>query len=221
MKRRRNPLLPSFDSFLDIVTNVVGVMVLIVIATLVNAGDMQVSLGTPVLRDPPESASRLFFECRGGRVVRLDEQELDRLFRAAVQQHLGKTLDQFDFESVDELPRLFEEHDIGDACYRIKVEVRQFLTSKSLVWVYEPRPDAPGESLAEIHRKGSAYQRALAPLHPRQHFLFFTVRPDSFETFRAARRLARASGLSVGWYPRALDEPLIFSSGGGVGQRVQ
>ena len=56
MKRRRRESQFSSDSFLDIVSNVVGVLVLITIVVVINAQGIQISLGTPALQDPPRGA---------------------------------------------------------------------------------------------------------------------------------------------------------------------
>ena len=46
-------------------------------------------------------------------------------------------------------------------------------------------------------------------------YLFFIVRADSYEVFRAARRVARSRGFEAGWDPHG-DKPLVFSPFGGT-----
>lgn len=224
MSRRRKNLMLSFDSFLDIVTNVVGVMVLIAIVTVVNAAGMTVSLGMPMARPAPETSDRISLECRGNRVVRIDEDELNRLFEEAVLEHTGKTWEDLDFDEADQVPKLFDNRDIGNSFYRIKFELTEFSTGFSRVkrpaWIFEPRQAVQGESVGEFREETSAYQQLLTSLDATKHYLFFTVHPDSFEAFRAARRIARRRGLKTGWFPCELDEPLRYSVGGSIGREV-
>ena len=49
MRDRSEDVELSLDSFLDIVTNVIGVMVLIAVIAVVSAQNITISLGTPVL----------------------------------------------------------------------------------------------------------------------------------------------------------------------------
>lgn len=216
--RQRKALMPSFDSFLDIVTNVIGVMVLIVIVTVVNSGGMDISLGTPMLRPAPENARPACFECRGNRIVYIDVQELSEQFDACVLEHTGKTWDDLEYDDVDQVPNLFEENDVGTEFYRIKFEISKidygFFSRKSPTWIYQPRADDQGETISEINDPDSDYQRLLDSLDSKARFVNFTVRPDSFEVFRAARRLARAKGLATGWFPRPCEEPLAYGPGG-------
>jgi len=212
----------SLDSFLDILTNVVGVLVLIAIVIVVNAGGLSVSLGTPMVHPAPKDRHRVLLEIRGNRLVHLDEAQLDKLFEEHVQRHTGKEFRDLDCNEFEALPALFEKHDVGNAFYRIKLHIEERLAlvddgvtlARSLAFTFEPRKCVQGESLAEIRQPDSDYNALLTSLDPREHYLYFFVEPDSFEMFRTVRQIARSRGFSTGWDPRGPGEPLCFGPGG-------
>jgi hypothetical protein len=214
MRRRRDDAALSFDSLLDILSNVVGLMILVAVVTVLNSQDITISLGMPILQDPPAGAERVLFECHDNRVVFVDEQAIDtsisRCIRAYKKKH-GRG------PASRELPKLFERENLGSSNYRVEAEV----DSGATVFVYQLREPDLGETVAELHRPESEYARILGSLDPRKHFVFFIVRDDSFEAFRAARRMARARELATGWHPRPRGEPLRFRPGGAAGDQIQ
>jgi len=212
----------SLDSFLDILTNVVGVLVLIAIVIVVNASGLSVSLGTPMVHPAPKDRSRVLVEIRGNRLVHLDEAQLDKLFEEHAHRHTGKDFKDLDCDEFEALPALFEQHDVGNEFYRVRPHIEERLSFigdgvrsvKFLTFTFEPRNRLQGESLAEIRRPGSDYERLLDKLDSTTRYLYFFVQPDSFETFRAARQIARSRGFSTGWEPRGPGEPLRFGPDG-------
>jgi hypothetical protein len=139
-----------------------------------------------------------------------------------VRRHTGKEYKALDSDELLALPALFEEHDVGNEFYRIRLHIEQGLaltedglvTVKFRTFTYEPRSPVQGESLAEIRRPGSDYETLLSASDPTTHYVFFFVQSDSFEAFRAARRIARSRGFPTGWEPRGPGEPLCFGPGG-------
>jgi hypothetical protein len=206
-------LVLTHDSFLDVVSNVVGVLVLVAIAVIINSGEIQIALGAPVLREPPAKAERVVFECSRGQVFRLDTGALFELWQEYAgreSERTGRKLDP------GELTSLFEHEDVGNERYRIRIP-----PGSNGVQQYELRADAVGENALELADSDSDYQRELQAMNGEDHWIWFIVRNDSFETFRAARQLARARGLAVGWGPRATGEPIGFSAEGGEGSAAQ
>ena len=76
MSKRRgsDEVLFSLDSFLDIVTNVVGVLVLVAMVTVLSAGNISVPSGATAMAAPRPSGQRLLFECAGDEVFFVDEE---------------------------------------------------------------------------------------------------------------------------------------------------
>jgi hypothetical protein len=201
---RRHPLSLTHDSFLDVVSNVVGVLVLVAIAVILNAKDIKIDLGAPVVRPPPKATTRVIFECSRERIFRLDDQALHTISREFASRYVTE---QARTITPIERQRLFERSDVGNDAYRVRIpDVR----SSSLQ--LELRENAAGENSLQILEPNSAYQAELARLSPATHWVFFIVRNDSFEMFRGARKIALERGLSVGWDPKERDAPLIFGN---------
>jgi len=213
-RRRRKDFSLSFDSLLDILSNVVGLMVVIAGITALDSRNVTISLGTPILRDPPQGAKRILFECRDNRVVPVDEQAIDksiiRCLKTYQKKNKGKRA------TVGDLARLFKQADVGSKCYRVEVDA-----GRNVAFLYQPRQAEQGEPGARIRKPGSDYGRIINSLDAERQFVFFIVRSDSFEVFRTARRIARDLGLATGWHPIAPDDPLRFNPSGGVGSQIQ
>lgn len=77
-RRRRAALEDPMDSFLDIVANTLGLLVLISAMTVVTGRGIKIDLGTPLMSAPDAAATMVAVECRGGRFFPLDDE---RFFR--------------------------------------------------------------------------------------------------------------------------------------------
>ena len=208
MSIRRHPLSLTHDSFLDVVSNVVGVLVLVAVAVILNARDVKIDLGAPVVHPAPRATTRIIFECSRGQIFRLDEQELHKL----ADDYTQRLADKKRALTPMERQILFEREDVGNALYRIKIP-----DAHSSALQLELRADAVGEDSLDILAPESAFRTELGRLSPKTHWVFFITRNDSFEMFRGARKLAVERGLSVGWDPKLRGAPLTFgddASGG-------
>jgi hypothetical protein len=212
MSRRRSQdeAALSLDSFLDIVTNVVGVLILVAVVTVLSAGDIGVPSGASALAAPKSTASRVLFECSKGKVFFVDEEgNGDRVKQEANKASRGAMV------SKKALVELLQDKDVGDASHRVTAEP----LAHGVAWVYELREHARGETAEEVEKRGSAFQRKLA--ESGSSFAYFVVHDDSFEAFRRARDVARARGVAVGWHPVEGRTPVRLSAIGSLGRRVQ
>ncbi len=202
----------SLDSFLDIVSNVVGVLILVAVVVVLGAGDVSISSGATATRTVKSSAPRVVFELRDERAYFLDEEANGQRVVAAVKDAYT------DREpSVDDIVAALNGTDVGDATYRVRAEPA---TDGGIAWMYRMRASATGESCAELSQSGSKFLAQLERL-PQGGFVYFIVREDSFELFRCARDVAKRRGLEFGWHPVEGKEPLRFSVGGDLGRRIQ
>lgn len=206
--KRRSLFALGQDSFLDVMTNALGVMVLVAVATVLQAGDMEIYLGTPVVHDPPYGAKRVLYECQNQHVVRLDEDAIDRVLDGEFQLGFpGRK------PALGEANKYLEDNDVGTEHHRIRVvrrgkEIRQ-------------REGPQGDSIVEVMKKDSAFRKSLEGLNPERRFVFFVVHSDSFDVFQIARRIARKRGLEVGWEPHETGAPIKFGQRGRRGDKVQ
>ncbi len=212
MRRRRgnDEVLFSLDSFLDIVTNVVGVLVLVAMVTVLSAGNISVPSGATAMTAPKPSSARLLFECSGDEIVFVDEEANGRRVLDEVRRAGEEAI------SRDDLVALLDAKDVGDATHRVRVDT----FTRGLAWVYALRPGAHGERAADLDRAGSAFRKQIGRLE-RGGFAYFVVHDDSFEIFRKAREIARARGIAIGWHPVEGQGPVRLSTVGSLGRRIQ
>lgn len=213
MSRRARDDAPflSLDAFLDIATNVVGILILVAVVTVLGAGNISVSSGASALNQPKPRASRILFELRENRIYLVDEKENGERVQEEVRRSLGD-----DAIAADRVASLLVERDVGDATYRVQAETQP----EGVAWVYTLRPDARGESIDDLAEEDSKFRRVLADLD-QGSFVYFVVHDDSFDVFKKARELAAQKGVAVGWHPVEGSAPLKLSSAGSLGKRVQ
>lgn len=201
--RSRDTSTLSLDSFFDILTNVAGVMILIALLTILSTGDISVTLGTPVLHDPPRAAKPLHIECRGRELFFVEAQDFLEEFWERVQEHIeGEKL----FSGRSDLEAVLASGHFGNEFYRLRSDPDSLYL--------EPEPGARGLSLRQIGEEQSEFLTRLRSMDPDETYLYFLVRDDSFGTFRRARSLARGLGFSTGWFPLSKDDLLRIGSGG-------
>jgi len=233
-RRRKNEETLALDSLLDILSNVVGVMVLITVITVLNTNNIQIRLGTPKSRDASESAERIYFEVRGNRINVIDEAEIN-----AVVDDFRVNKNLLNLRAA-RLATTINRANLQSNHYKIRTVAQE----GELVKILEQRDTPTGERIGEFSQPNSAYAEILKTLDPEKNYLFFIVRADSFEAFRAARTMARefpygvsfessdptqfpttpptapSSEMQTGWFPMTVGQPLQFGASG-LGGQVQ
>lgn len=202
----------NLDPFLDVMTNVVGILVLIAVIVAVQARNVDVVLGRPVLQDPPAGAKRHVVHCAENRIAFLELPRLRSVAWAALKAE-SNIRNGEPFESEREVQELFERIDVGTLTHRITYADTQLTDCKLRM--------SAGETSAEVHLEGSIYREQLASFDPQSDWLFFLVEESSFGAFRSSRELARELGFEVGWYPHEDGAPLTFTPDGEIGAKSQ
>ena len=232
MRRRYNKRstipIQNLDSFLDILTNTVGVLMFVGLFISVVAVQSATIVRTPLVSSTDNKPR--FFEVNGNKVTYLDQEkaqlELSN-FSKSLPDCLKPELptDNLDIYSYnyDYYIQQIQEHQkcVVDKTEQIKdfrvqiphYEVRVNIDS-SLGIVYEPLAANTGESARELSQANSKFQSIIKNLNPQTDYLAFIVRPDSFAAFRQAREIAWKQGFDVGWEPMKSDTLIEFSSGG-------
>lgn len=213
MSRRKRDDAPflSLDAFLDIATNVVGILILVAVVTVLGAGNISVSSGASALNSPKPRANRVLFEIKGNTIYFVDEKGNGERILDEVRRSLSD-----EEPPGDRVASLLVEKDVGDRTYRVQAEMKP----EGMVWVYTLRDDARGESMVDIVSEESKVRRMLATMGS-ESFAYFVVHDDSFDMFKKVRELASQEGVGIGWHPVEGAEPLRLSSTGSLGKRVQ
>ena len=223
-RRRRHNSKPgqNLDSFLDILTNTVGVLMFVSLFVSLIAVEADSIVKTPLASETKKTAR--FFEIRENKVTYLN----DRLVGEAMDRVVGNlpSCNRPDFDSDGATADYLSGMQFYKSCvqnranrlinFRTQTEFYNItmVDARTFTMRYDPIPNKPGENSEEMILADSKFNQVLAELDPQQDYLAFIVRPDSFSSFRAAREQAWGKGFQVGWEPHKTEDPIVFGSGG-------
>jgi hypothetical protein len=129
-----------------------------------------------------------------------------------------------DFKEINQKCRPFLEgsnrtfrFDLSDSDFRIEGT----RDSNGVKLTVVRKADHPGESLEEIQRPGSRFQKVLSARKPADCYIDFSVWPDSHAVFREVRSRAWDRGFDVGWNPMSAGAKMMLVSGTGGGGMIQ
>ncbi|MEL6495321.1 MAG: hypothetical protein AAFQ41_09390 [Cyanobacteria bacterium J06623_7] len=204
---RNNQTSQNLDSFLDILTNTVGVLMFIsLFATLIATGSSpktSVKIQTP-LASPTDKES-LWFEIQGNKVSHLNLRDVreKELELTANLPNCNRGSSDANYQSclLSVLGRQSNFRANTDS-YLVKA------VDRGVSLVFEPQSEDIGETTTQMAAVDSAYKQVLSSYSPGEDYLVFIVRPDSFEAFRAARKIAWDAGYEVGWEPHEQEAPI-------------
>jgi len=197
-KRRVAPSFIGLDSFMDIVTNVIGALFFVVVYAALSSLGAKGKLTLPLLS---ESATEpVTFECRKNTVIYPDLENFMKKLQEVIDRHKG--------QGSDAIMEALEKAQIKSDYYQLRNKLR-----------VEQTAGPPGETGRELSAGSSNFRRRLAKLDPSKHHVFFIVRADSFEVFRTARSVAVEMGFKVGWEPFETNSHLSVGGGSGGDMR--
>lgn len=199
---------PSIDlsSFLDIMTCVLGILILIILLTGIDASQITVLVATPK-ELTGDTRSPIFFECRNDQLFEIDYQG----FKDAVDRTTAELWERVQGNEQDFIRE--------SALTYLTVGAYRLEFTQAMIGKYALRQirDAKGYVL-----KGALSQETpdkwfgsrLAAIHPEREFICFFVRPDSFSIFQKARSLAWQRDINTSCELLAPNDPIIFGPGG-------
>jgi hypothetical protein len=202
-RARLGPGAQNLDSFLDIMTNTVGVLVFVLLFVTLSAADASVLVRTPLRQESKKDA--LFFEVRGTRVLHVDTEKVN-----ADIERLRRRLPEINLYTYEYAREMLEGFQTSTQDYRVRMAGS---IEYGLGLTYTARPDA-GVPLASLADTGAEYAAILGASDPAKVYLAFIVRPDGFEAFREARKIAWEKGYQVGWEPFTQDRTLSLGASG-------
>jgi len=199
----------SLDSFLDIVTNSLGVLILVATLSVLGTQNLKISLGTPIMTDAEETLAIHTFEVRDGRIVPVDSDFIAAEiveFLNAEEGDLQRLADRFNAGN----------HTNGYHRFEFRVEQIGILTVPMVVFL--PAGGDVGTPIADVEAEGTEFAKQLRSLDSKKDWLYFIVRSDSFESFRKVRQKLKERGFRVGWSPIDVTEELKSSRYGSPAQ---
>ncbi len=194
----------NLDSLVDIVSNSVGILIILAVFMALLSYIEHVPETTPETRvvDATEKIlipwahysqkSGLLFLLRDNRVIRLD--------RADYYRKLKKTLSGSNASPPRRLR--FDTHSV----------VLETGSGHAHCIEFETRPGA-GEWWHQFMRTNGMLDQTILNHRPEETYFFFWVAPDSFELFREVRETLWNRNFEVGWKPVNEDSPLRYCTG--------
>ena len=204
MAKRSREASVRLDSFLDIMTCLVGVLVLIILLTGIDAAQIQVLIPTPL--GHAADLRQIIIECRNDMLylVPLDD----------IRQHAVKALDEISEEAAGDMVKVMQllaERRVRVGDY--EVDLAQAM-SGHLILV--PVPGEEGYALRSIETEtaGKWFGRILARIDTKEEMLTFLVRDDSYTVFKRARALAWQKKIEVAYELLDARDVIRFGPGG-------
>ena len=225
-RRRRKISTPdqNLDSFLDILTNTVGVLMFISLFVTLIAVEADSIVQTPLV-SKTEKTPR-FFEIKDNKINYIDDEKVGQEIEEIIGNLPNCNKPDFDLDTDIGSGQYLADLSSYRSCiqsrssrlinFRTRTDYYKVTMTNASTFSlrYDPILTKTGETEEEFALPESEFNQILANFDPQQDYLAFIVRPNSFKSFRAARELAWAKGFSVGWEPHKLDIPIQFGSGG-------
>lgn len=216
-RRRGSQTNQNLDSFLDVLTNTVGVLMFIsLFVTLIATGSSskaKVTVQTPL--SSPTDKESLWFEIRDNKVSHLDlrqvrEKELELSANLPNCNRPQASPDAADFSLRQQnyqsclLSILGRQSNFRATTNNYEVKT----VDQGVSLLFDPLSEDVGETTTQIGAADSQFKQVLSKFNPQKDYLIFIVRPDSFAAFREVRKQAWAAGYEVGWEPHPQDSPI-------------
>ena len=198
---------PQMDlsSFTDLMTCILGVLVLIILLTGIDASQITVLVATPKEMQGDDK-SPVFFECRKNQLFQISIDALKKACDAKTEE-LREKVSGDETEFLKQASQTMLELD-GQ-----KLDYTYALMGK---YVLMPIPDAEGYSLVSqsAETPDKWYGSRLAKIDPKTQFICFLVRPDSYRVFQRARNLAWIKDINVACELQDEKNPIMIGPGG-------
>ncbi len=181
---------PAMDlsSFTDLMTCILGVLVLIILLTGIDASQITVLVATPkeMIND---DKSPVLFECRNNQLFHISVEELKK----AVDKKTEELQEKAE-SNPDEFLRL-----AGKSFLDVEGQQVDYAFALTGKYVLKAIPNSTGYQFERFLDETDQmwFGSRLATVDPETQFLCFLVRPDSYKVFQQARSLAWMRNINV------------------------
>lgn len=194
------------DPFVDILTCLAGVLILIIILVVIEAQDAKVLIPTPMMQDITHEPVYMEINERG-EIFLVPTDEINKL--------VEKTIKELTEESGADRTALLSAISRKKLVHKkYRVELTYFLTGMLALF---PEVDAQGFVFGDnLQDANSWYSQQLSAINRETHMVAFIVRSDdrSYDAFKKARALAWLQDVKVAYEVMDNNEPLKFGLGG-------
>jgi hypothetical protein len=192
----------------DMLTNVVGIAIFILIFTVLAAGGAVVAKRLPFERTT--KAQPVDFLCAAGRIYPLNDELIKRLVDRVGQPSASGDIERwarhFDGQRI-ESPDVAVTSKAGMVEHKLQGFTLHTLEATV---TYQPVPGG-GETAVDAGGPQSRLRAQLASLDRKKFFVRFAVSPDGIDAFNVARAQAESLGFQSGWSPADATAGVTFS----------
>jgi hypothetical protein len=190
-------------------TCLVGVLILILILTSIDASQIKVLIPTPMEHETDKKP--VFIECRNDELFLVPVAELRGLTKEALADGAAQARSEGMNEA--EMLQLLKTLEVGTENYR--VDLNFALLGQLAI---SPLEGTKGYVFEDIQKETSAqwYGQVLSNLDKETEMLSFLVRDDSFGVFKRARHLAWQLKVEVAYHLLDVNDLIKFGLGGSV-----
>jgi len=201
-KNRGNPV--NLDSFLDLMTCMLGIIILMILLTGIDASQIKVLVPTPM--EQPTDKRPIFIECRNNELFLVPIEDITRMV-------------------YDEMGALAEKAKGDQAAFAqllekavVKTDSHQIDLAFALIsqFALQPLPGVSGYRLESIQSETTNdwFGKILGGVKKDDEIITFLVRDDSYKVFKKARALAWIANVQVSCELLDVSEPIKFGLGG-------
>lgn len=198
---------PTLVPLADMLSNLVGILLFILIFTVLTTGGVVVPKRLPM--EHKTDAKRLDFVCINNHLLHLDTDKLIKQF----VEPLGKLQS---YNQVKAWVKKFNTRQIEDEYFIVKGEGEahfldlgfQKQAEVDLSLQFTPR-EGKGDTITDMKHLNSFFLKTLAVHDSKSHFVYFLVHQDCLDIFTLARTLAIERNFETGWHPFSDDSILI------------
>lgn len=180
----------NLDSFLDVLTCLQGILMLVIIATGIDAAQTKVLIPTPIER--VSTRMPLYLECRGNLIYPMNVSELARKARMEMMR-ISQDAGGDNLKLMQALTNLRVTDDFYE------VDMTYYLLGQL---VLKPRQDAARTGYELDERSTFSTKNFMVDLlkefNRDTHRIVLIVRDDSFQVFKVAQRLAFLAQAEMG-----------------------
>lgn len=198
---------PTMDlsSFTDIMTCILGVLVLIILLTGIDASQITVLVATPK-EMTSDDKSPVMFECRNNQLFQISIDELKKACDTKTEE-IRERVQNDETEFLKQASQTVMEIEGQRLDYTFALMGKYMLM---------PIQDAQGYALESISKETADkwFGSRLAAIDPATQFVCFFVRPDSYMVFQRARQLAWMKSISVACELQDEKNPIMIGPGG-------
>ena len=199
---------PEMDlsSFTDIMTCILGVLILIILMTGIDASQITVLIATPK-EMPGDDKSPVFFECRSNELFYVSVEGLKNACDAKTEE-LRQMVQGNETEFLKQAGQTIMELDGQRLDYTYALLGKYVLT---------PMPGAEGYKFPRKYMDETDqmwFGSKLAAIKPETQFICFFVRPDSYKIFQQARALAWLRNIDASCELLDDNDPIMIGPGG-------